>query len=78
MYVDLGHGVFLREKEIIGIFDLDKTTVSKNTRDFLSRAEKDGKVENAFENIPNSYVVADGKIYLMQPATATLRRRANG
>lgn len=28
--------------DIIGIFDLDNTTVSKNTRDYLAKAEKAG------------------------------------
>lgn len=80
MYLHLGNGKIVDEEEIIGIFDLDITSQSHLTRKFLSMAEKAGHVVNAAEDIPKSFVVcSDGKnsiLYLTQPATATLLRRA--
>ena len=38
MYLHVGTGKIVRKKEIIGIFDLDKTTISPITKNFLSQS----------------------------------------
>lgn len=80
MYLHLGKGTVIPEDTIVGIFDLDITSQSHLTRQFLSMAEKAGEVVNAAEDIPKSFVVSgekDGKktVYLSQMATATLLKR---
>ena len=40
MYIHLGMGVVVREEDVVGIFDMENTTVSGATRDFLKRAQK--------------------------------------
>jgi len=57
MYLHLGGGKSVAFTDIVGIFDLDNTTVSKHTRRFLERAQKSGKVENISEDIPRAFVV---------------------
>ena len=37
MYIHLGMGVVVREEDVIGIFDMENTTVSDKMRDFLRR-----------------------------------------
>ena len=80
MYLHLGQSTVIRDKDIVGIFDLDITSQSHITRKYLSMAEKAGQVINASEDIPKSFVVCwDGKersLYLCQMAAATLLRRA--
>ena len=80
MYVHIGKGTVLDEREIVGIFDLDITSQSHITRKYLSEAEKAGQVINAAEDIPKSYVITEHKgtrrLYLSQMATATLLKRA--
>ena len=80
MYLSIGNDFAVRDKSIIGIFDLDITSQSHITRKYLSMAEKAGQVINASEDIPKSFVVCwDGKersLYLCQMAAATLLRRA--
>lgn len=81
MYIHLGGDTVVPLKNIIGIFDIDGTTVSKNTRAFLADAEKGGRVCNVTADLPRSFVVcADGDgnetVYVCQIAPATLRRRA--
>lgn len=80
MYLHLGKGTVIDDREIIGIFDLDITSQSHITRKFLSAAEKSGQVINAAEDIPKSFVVCEsGKkraVYLSQMATATLLKRS--
>ena len=41
MYLHLGQEVVVKYRDIIGIFDLEKATLSKKTKDFLSRATKE-------------------------------------
>lgn len=75
VYLDIGAAA-LEESRIVGIFDLDNTSWSWLTREFLSRAERNGKVRNAAEDLPRSFVLcSDDTVILTQPASATLARR---
>ena len=57
MYLHLGQDKVVNMDEIIGIFDLDTSTVSKSTRDYLAKAEKDGCVTNVCTDLPKSFIV---------------------
>ena len=46
MFLHLGQDTVIIEDDIIGIFDLDTTTVSKPTRDYLKTMQKGGNVVN--------------------------------
>ena len=82
MYLHLGQDIIVNEREIVGVFDLDNSTISRHTRDFLSRAQKEGRVVNVSMERPKSYVVCEKKgretVYISQISTATLLRRASG
>ena len=70
----------LEEKRIIGLFDLDNTTYSKHTRAFLKRAEDEGVVFDACDDIPKSFLLCDHPyhrqiIYLSQLNSQTLQKR---
>ncbi len=82
MYLHLGQDVSVRYEDIIGVFDLDTSTVSKSTRDFLSEAEKRGQVVYVTSELPKSFIICDRKrnkkgiyIYISQISTAALRGR---
>ena len=81
MYLHLGNDVVVLEKDIVGIFDLDTTTNSKNTKKYLSDAEKKGDVLCVTDDLPKSFVVCNqgGKrrIYLSQISTLTLNKRSD-
>lgn len=79
MFLHLGSDTTVRTDTILGIFDLDTTTVQKHSREYLNRAEKQGRVVNVspFE-LPKSFVVCDEEeivIYLSQLSSATLLGR---
>ena len=82
MYLNIGKDFFVNSREIVGVFDLDKTTVYKVNRFYLSKMEKRGKIINVTENIPKSFVVCSSKkerkVYLsgLLPSTI-LKRSAN-
>lgn len=69
----------IREKNIIGIFDLDNTSYSKHTRKFLAGAEEAGQVIPVSQDLPKSFLLAReygmDKIYLLQFSSATMERR---
>ena len=41
MYIYLGGNTVISSNEILGIFDMDTSTVNKATRDYLSHSEKE-------------------------------------
>ena len=80
-YLHLGEGVTLRCRDLIGIFDLERTTVSPLTRRFLADAQKGGRVVTVSYEMPRSFAVCaepDGgeTVYVTPIAAATLRKRA--
>jgi peroxiredoxin len=82
MYLHLGKDFVVKKKNIIGIFDMDTSTVAKSTRNFLNIAEKKGRVVNVSYELPKSFIVCneDGKItvYISQISPSTLEKRNEG
>lgn len=82
MYIHIGGDISLLKKNIIAIFDMDNTTTSKWTRQFLQYAEEDGMVVNVSDELPRTFVVADNgmktssKVYISPISAATLLKRA--
>lgn len=75
MYIYLGGDIAISTKDIIGIFDMDTSTVNKATRDYLSKAEKEKKVVYVNYELPKSFIVCKDKIYVCPFNTATLLKR---
>ena len=57
MYLHVGNSKNIRERDIIGIFDTDMSTVSSTTRKFLAEAQKKGNVISAKDEIPKSFIL---------------------
>ena len=57
MFLHVGNNKNIRERDIIGIFDADTSTVSSITRKYLARAQKRGEVESSSQEIPKSFVL---------------------
>lgn len=79
MYLNIGGDVIINDRDIIGIFDLDKTTVFKVNRNYLSSMEKNSKIVNVTEKLPKSFLLCnDGKedvIYVSPLLSSTLLKR---
>ena len=74
MYLHIGpSAVVVRQRDIIGVFDMDNATYSRLTRDFL-------ELESVTGDLPKSFLLCEQrgrkKIYLSQFSPATLRGRA--
>lgn len=78
MYLHLGQSTVVIAEDIVGIFDIDNTTVSKKTRDYLSQAEKEDRVVYVSAELPKSFIVCkDKKVYISQISSTTLLKRLN-
>ena len=81
MYLNIGNNQIIPGKYVIGIFDLEITSQSKITAGFLKKAEENGVVLDACEDIPKSFLVCDHPyhkqiIYLSQLGSRTLQGRS--
>ena len=78
MYLSVGSDMAVRESSIIGIFDMDNTSTSERTREFLARAEKDGEVIPC-DDLPKSFVLTAEygfqRVHLTPFNSATLEKR---
>lgn len=79
MYIPIGSDMSVRDQTIIGIFDLDNTTYSKHTRNFLAQAEQNGEVITVTDDLPKSFLLTSefgmDRVYLCQFNAATLEKR---
>ena len=79
MYIPIGSDMAVRDRSILGIFDLDNTTCSKHTRAFLKEAEQNGQVITVSEDLPKSFLLTSEygmeRVYLCQFNAATLEKR---
>ena len=66
MYIHLGNKKNIREKDIIGIFDMDKATMSKVTQKFLNKKEKENNLIMTIDELPKSLILTDNKVYMSQ------------
>ena len=78
MYLAIGNDMAVRDKSIIGIFDMDNTSTSKRTREFLNKAEQAGAVIPC-DDLPKSFVVTAeyglNRVHLTALSSATLEKR---
>ena len=78
MYLSIGNDMAVREKSIIGIFDMDNTSTSKRTRAFLEQAEKEGQVVPC-DDLPKSYILTSEygmtRLYLTALSSQPLEKR---
>ena len=85
MYLHLGQDVVVRSRDIIGIFDIENTSVSKITKEYLGGKEKEHRVVNVSTELPKSFIVCssgDGRkkgeitVYISQISCSTLKKRS--
>ena len=78
MYIYIGNDLAVRDRSIIGIFDMDNTTTSKRTREFLAKAEQNGEVVPC-DDLPKSFVLTAeyglDRVYLTSLSAAPLEKR---
>ena len=77
MYIHIGSGKAVRDRDIIGCFDMDGKWDSDTTKAFLKNAEKTGKTEMAGDDLPRTFVLTDGGVIFTHISTGAIFARAN-
>lgn len=75
MYLDISEKQAIGTEELVGIFDLDGTSISNRTREFLKNEQEKGRVLEELRELPRSFLVSRDGIYLSPVSTTTLKRR---
>ena len=85
MYLHIGNGESIKTDQIIGIFDLDTSTISKTTKQYISKMQKENLVEYTDSDLPRAFVLSSerkrkskGKIKLSRISSVGLLQRIEG
>ena len=83
MYIHLGKSAVVPYSDILGIFDLDNASWAFKTREFLERAEAEGRTIWLTEDLPRSFILADSRwgepvVYISPLSSTALRGRIEG
>ena len=81
MYLHLGQSIIVRTQDVLGIFDLDNASWAYRTREFLEKAEREGRVTAIGSDLPRTLVLIEKKgepprAYLSPLSSAVLAGRA--
>ena len=76
MYVDIDTDSLVNGDDVVGIFDLDNTTVNKFTNEFLNKMRAEGKIEYLVSDIPKSFILMkDGTVFVVELSSQILKKR---
>lgn len=75
MFLHLGKGHMLPENEVVLIGDLEATTDSDTTQEFLDISEEEGFIVDYSEGEAKSFVLTGETIYLSMISSKTLAKR---
>lgn len=76
MYIHLGGERIIRSSELIAIFDVSIEKNSKISKQFITDAIKNKKIEMISEEESKSMVVTMDQVYYSPISAATLKKRA--
>ena len=82
MFLHIGGDIEINKKYIVAIFDLENTSTSKITKEYLKNATLKNKVINVSEeDLPRSYILTfekgEEKLYISPISSQTLLKRSN-
>lgn len=75
MYIHIGGEYAVFAGNIISIMDIENTSTSRVTRDFLRKKEEEGKIITTSFDLPKSFVVTEDCVYITPVTVSTLEKR---
>ena len=79
MYLHLGSDTVVNTKNIISVLDLESTSVSKYSREFLKISQEEGFVRSVTDELPKSIVICEEQgqsvVYITNISTKALSGR---
>lgn len=79
MYLHIGQDFLVNTKQIIGVFDLDTSSISAHTRAYLAKAQQENRVVEVSADLPKSFIVTSEKkkmVYISPISSSTLLKRS--
>lgn len=80
MFLHIGGDVVIPMRNVIAILDIETTTLSKDTKEFLKIAEEEGFIKAISDDLPKTFIITEtdkkSKIYLSPISSVTLQKRA--
>ena len=67
----------VNDRDIVGIFDIEKVTVQKYMNEYLSKCQKNGRIYYVSLDMPKSIIVCSDIVYISNVSTDTLKLRYN-
>ena len=92
MYIHLGDNVAVPSHSVFGVFDLETSTIARDTRQFLDKSQRNGMVRDVCDDIPKAFVLVSPRekkskmrryqqkhhtVYITQLSSSTLRKRTS-
>ncbi|MGM0602905.1 MAG: extracellular matrix regulator RemB [Bacillota bacterium] len=77
MFLHLGGGNMISSEEVVLIADLEKTTTSDITKEFMSISDEEGFIVDYSGGDPRSFVLTGETIYLSMISSKTLASRVD-
>ena len=74
-FIHLGGDVSVCCEDIIGVFDIEKTTVNPSVNAFLAAKQKSGGVYYCSLDMPKSFVLAGGTVFVSNVSAGVIRER---
>lgn len=84
MYIHIGNDFVIRSRDLIGIFNIENTTVSADTRSFLKMSAERGCEVSCTDDLPRSFTVTfntenlDEKVYIGRLSVSAIEKRTEG
>lgn len=79
VYLHIGNNYSVDLRDVVGIFDMDNTTVDKSTRRLLEQAEKNRTITYATYELPKSFIITEKngrvRVWVSQLSASTLKKR---
>lgn len=80
MYLHLGNDCLINTKDLVGIFDIENSSTSKLTKNYLNFASKNHMIVNVSLDMPKSFVVCldedfNERVYITPISCSTLKKR---
>ena len=81
VFIHIGNDVVVRREDIIGVFDMDNTTISRFSREFLANAQKTDRICDICDDLPKSYIATNykgtNKVYISFVSSQTILKRTS-
>lgn len=75
MYISLGNDVSVLKSDIIGVFDIEKTSVVKSVNDFLGYCQRNNRIYYVSLEMPKSFVMCKDCVYITNVSANTIGKR---